>query len=240
MLILIFQIRYYCAIACGEPNGHADSDAYASWNRSDRDSEHRVQIRRRIMRISLALTSVIVAMVVMLVPSASYAWNIICIISYSASTKANEDIGPVKWEADAHALQGISLFYAGVSELQRIAIEDDESLTVPQSFGDSGTTSLDAATSLLSRSAEEIELALRLADENGLGDQKGLSLLHDIHEGLMVSVAAMSSDNVLPSLHSLQHIANLIGEATHHGISLSLHHLEAGTKGHSEGGISFK
>jgi hypothetical protein len=198
-------------------------------------SPHR-GISRGLNMSRSSILAIVLAIVIATLPGVSRAWNIICINSNTRKTmEAYVEVGPVKWEADSHALRGISFYFLAVSELQRIDFQS-EGLRVPRSLSSVGTSSLDQAKTLLSQSANKFRMSIDLAGEHELGDERGLQLLNGIHENV-VSFHRSLENKILPQLDMMQRTAEDISQAVSHGITLSRRHLEMGTPGHHRGGV---
>lgn len=183
------------------------------------------------------LSVLLLVFVVMAIPNVSYAWNIICGISVGL-TAMEQDQESAKWDADSRALRGIGSFFMAVSELQRLQFQDSGEPLIPRSLWNEDVHSSDQAIFFLKRSAEEIEQSLAIAQEYGLGDDRGLMLLNQLHERV-VSSHDMMVENFLPQLDYLQETAILIGQFVDHGIELSQEHLQNEMLGHSPGGIRY-
>lgn len=165
------------------------------------------------------------------------AWNIICGVSVlKVVTPADNS---QKWEADSQALYGISKYFDSVAELQRLDLNPDGSFSDPVSNEKSGVGALSAATSSLAQSSDYFANALRIAKENGLGDEKGLQLLTTLQENTAALHSTISTQKHLPELEQLQAIALTIAEYNLHGIELSKQHLDGHYHGHAQGGEAF-
>ena len=185
----------------------------------------------------LKFQAVGLVIVALTIPSVSYAWNIICIIS-DIHLFSKDDGKSMKWEIDAHALRGIGQYFMAVSELQRVELRDDESLIVPQSVMNTDASAIQQAIQFLSNSESEFTSALTLAAEHKLGDKQGLELLSQV-QGEIAKIRETIESGVLPELAPLQGVAIRINEAVNHGISLSNHHLTQGMPGHGKGGVEY-
>lgn len=201
------------------------------------------------MTRSLIISRIAILIVILIVPHVSHAWNIVCGISISSfiasdesdeqRMKAYNDIGQIKWEADAHALRGIAFYYLAISELQRLEIQENDRVDIPQSLWQKDMLSTDQAVIFFSQSAAEFNQALEIANEYKLGDENGLGLLQKLHGGVAAFHDTMNSKNILPDLSELQNTASVIGEYVQHGVELSNMHLEFGLLGHGKGGVPY-
>ncbi len=178
------------------------------------------------------------AAILLVIPSTTSAWNIICGISISKKSM-DRDMGQIKWDADSRALRGISLFYAAVSELQRIELKKDGKIRIPNSLWRPDVSAIEQAVFLLRSSAIELNLSLKLANEYKLGDDKGLKLLNDIH-GSVNRIYNELNENNAPTLDTMHSIARNVKDFVEHGIELSKMHLERGLPGHGRGGIKLR
>lgn len=190
-----------------------------------------------MLRMIAVSAVVAAALATFTTPRVTHAWNIICGVSIDLDSV---EIAALKWDADSRALRAISLFYAAVAELQRIEIESDENVIIPQSLWRPENTVVDEATRLLAESASEIGRSRTLVEKLDLGDEKGKDLLHSLEAGIRAAYHAIDGEEgvpMLPSLTHLHHIASLVDSYVEHGIALSLGHLRMGFEGHSAGAI---
>lgn len=162
------------------------------------------------------------------------AWNLICGVSVDLQTANSE----VKWDADSYAIQGMGTYYLAVSDLQRLQLNTDGTFVNPAPLGGDGRAT-DRALSYLDESVSSYEAALKIAEENGLGDEKGLGLLRSLAEQT-TSLRNKMADNVLPELSDFHATTGLVMEYTAYGIELSNKHLEGGLEGHGMGGAQYR
>jgi hypothetical protein len=167
--------------------------------------------------------------------SLALAWNIICGVSI-ALDKATDQ---TKWDADSRALRGLSFFYLGASELQRLNLNNDGTFTNPDSLSAKGTSATEAAAQALKNSVEEFTNSIELAKKLNLGDKKGLALLNSLNDGVTGFYKDITVAKHLPTLTDLQKISKTANEYVTYGIELSQNHLHIALPGHGEGGPSF-
>lgn len=175
-----------------------------------------------------------VAATVTFSPVPAQAWNLICGISVGLSVSDAKR----KWDADSYANKGMGLFYMAISDLQRLQLNEDGTVENPTVL-DGDERSSDRALRYLSESVDSYERALEIASQEGLGDERGLTMLRSLAE----QTAAMRNqlaDNTLPEVTAFHTTTQLLMEYTQYGIELSNHHLEMGMAGHAEGGSRFR
>ena len=175
--------------------------------------------------------------VALIFPSTLYGWNIVCIMS-NTQELFESDGKSMKWDTDAHALRGIGKFYMAISELQRVELGEGGKSMVPTSLMSTEKSAVQQAIQLLSDSEAEFDATMKLADEHGLGDEKGRALISQIR-GSIVGARETLESGVLPELGFLQSVARTINEAVNHGVTLSINHLEQGMPGHGKGGVKY-
>lgn len=172
-----------------------------------------------------------------LIPSMSYAWNLVCGVSVGRAISGEMKD---KWDSDSHALRGIAELYSGVAELQRVELNADHTIDDPMSLSDSAVSATAQAAKYFTSSAGELSQALDIATKMGLGDDTGLGLLKSLRDGVTTLGKTITQEKHLPTLKDVQGVVETASDYIAYGVKLSNQHTEVGILGHGTGGPEYK
>ncbi len=187
------------------------------------------------LKLSYPIVTAAVLAVGAITPFPAQAWNLICGVSINLMAAAD---GDRKWDADSFAIKGMGLYYLAVSDLQRLQLNSDGSVSNPAVM-DGSEASSERAIKTLGESVEAYANALKIAEEVGLGDEKGLGLLNALLNQTKRLHGQLENGN-LPELKEFHATTKAVMQYTQYGVELSNKHLRDGLEGHGEGGQKFK